>query len=112
MTRNAQNTHATGGRSSLVSNGLALNVKLHPSLVSSAERRARLAELVLGYFSLGGMEVQFNVIDSATLRAAQDHPERYLGLVVRVSGYSAYFTDLGKAIQDDIIARAEFGEDG
>jgi formate C-acetyltransferase len=52
------------------------------------------------------------VIDSETLRAAQKDPERYRDLVVKVSGYSAYFCDLGRSIQEDIIAREEFGAGG
>ena len=55
------------------------------------------------------MEVQFNVVSTEVLRDAQEHPEDYKDLVVRVSGYSAFFTDLGKSIQDDVIARTEFG---
>jgi formate C-acetyltransferase len=89
----------------LISNGCALNIKLLPSVFSKGEGVRALAGLIKGYFASGGMEVQFNVVDNATLRDAQAHPERYRDLVVRVSGYSAYFTDLGKAIQDEIIAR-------
>jgi pyruvate-formate lyase len=68
-----------------------------------------VASLIRAYFKLGGSQVQLNVVDSQTLRDAQKNPEKYRDLVVRVSGYCAYFTDLGKPIQDDIIARAEFG---
>ena len=94
----------------LISNGCALNVRLRPSLVAGAERIEKLAQLVRGYFAMGGMEVQFNVVDTQTLRDAQAHPENHRGLVVRVSGYSAYFTDLGTAIQNEIIARTAHGE--
>jgi pyruvate-formate lyase len=80
-----------------------------PALLATAERRDKMASLVRGYFGSGGMEVQFNVVDDATLRDAQRHPERYRDLVVRVSGYSAFFTDLGRAIQDEIISRTAFG---
>jgi len=53
------------------------------------------------------MEVQYNVVDTATLRAAQDEPEKYRDLVVRIAGFSAYFVELGRDLQDDIISRNE-----
>ena len=53
------------------------------------------------------MEVQYNIVDTATLRRAQEHPEDYKDLVVRIAGYSAYFVDMGKDLQEDIIARTE-----
>ena len=96
--------------SSPMSDGTALNLRLSPALVKSEEAVEKLAFLVEGYFALGGRHVQFNVVDTATLRDAQEHPEKYPDLVVRVSGYCAYFTDLGRSIQEDIIARTEFGE--
>ena len=67
-----------------------------------------VAHLVRGYFAKGGFHLQFNAIDTATLRAAQARPAEYADLIVRVSGYSAYFTRLGRAIQDDLIGRTEF----
>ncbi|MFQ5999338.1 MAG: pyruvate formate lyase family protein, partial [Candidatus Bathyarchaeia archaeon] len=93
----------------LVTNGDALNLRLHPSLLQNEEGLRKVASLIRTYFDLGGMHVQFNVVSSEMLRDAQRHPEKYKDLVVRVSGYSAFFTDLGKSIQDDIIARTEFG---
>jgi pyruvate-formate lyase len=93
-----------------LSNGSSLNMRLSPGLVATDERCGKLAALVRGYFSLGGRHVQFNVVDTSTLRDAQAHPELHRDLVVRVSGYCAYFTDLGRSIQEDIIARTEFGE--
>ena len=59
------------------------------------------------YFDEGGMEVQYNVVDGATLRKAQAHPEKYHNLVVRIAGFSAYFVDMTPAMQEDIISRAE-----
>lgn len=94
---------------SLVSNGSALNVRLLPTMLSTDERRDKFCALVRGYFASGGMELSPNVVDDATLRDAQRHPERYRDLVVRVSGYSAFFTDLGRAIQEEIISRVAFG---
>ena len=61
-----------------------------------------------GYFASGGMELQPNVVSNALLRNAQIDPEKYRDLVVRVSGYSALFHDLGRPLQDEVIARHEF----
>ncbi|MCX5757851.1 MAG: hypothetical protein NTU83_04980, partial [Candidatus Hydrogenedentes bacterium] len=93
----------------LIANGCAVNVRLLPDLVKDDESIDKVAGLIKGYFALGGMEVQFNVVSTDTLLDAQKHPERYRDLAVRVSGYSALFTDLGKPVQDDIIRRTQFG---
>jgi pyruvate formate-lyase/glycerol dehydratase family glycyl radical enzyme len=90
---------------SQASNGYALNIKLMPSLLATPAGRDTFTALLRGYFDLGGLEVQPNVVDDATLRDAQRHPERYRDLVVRVSGYSAFWVDLGPAIQADLLAR-------
>jgi len=66
-------------------------------------------DMLRAYFKIGGMHVQPNVVSTQTLRLAQADPDAYRDLVVKVSGYSAYFTDLGRSIQDDIIARTEHG---
>ena len=66
-----------------------------------------LVQLVRGYFKLDGHHIQFNVVDAATLRDAQAHPENHRDLIVRVAGYSDYFCDLGQALQDEIIERTE-----
>ncbi len=92
-----------------ISNGCSVNIKLSPSLFMGEERLRKMIDLVQVFFSLGGMELQPNVISSDTLRHAQQHPEEYRDLVVRVSGYSALFTDLGTPLQNEIIARTEFG---
>jgi pyruvate formate-lyase/glycerol dehydratase family glycyl radical enzyme len=91
-----------------LSDGTALNMRLSPALIATEEKAEKVAALIEAYFAMGGRHVQFNVVDSATLIDAREHPERYPDLVVRVSGYCAYFTDLGRSIQDDIIARTEF----
>jgi formate C-acetyltransferase len=95
---------------SKISNGLAVNIKLSPALFAGEERLNKMVALVKGYFAEGGMEISPNVVSNQTLKAAQLHPEEYKDLVVRVSGYSALFTDLGKPLQDEIISRTEFGE--
>jgi formate C-acetyltransferase len=99
---------AASAGSALLSDGTALNLRLSPALLSSEENTDKLAAMIEAYFALGGRHVQFNVVDTATLKDAQAHPERYPDLVVRVSGYCAYFTDLGRSIQNDIISRTEF----
>jgi len=88
--------------------GNSLNMRLPVGILRSAKGVESVAHLVRAYFAKGGFHVQFNSVDSATLRAAQERPADYADLVVRVSGYSAYFTRLGRRIQDDIIARTEF----
>jgi len=89
-------------------NGLALNETLDRNFVRSAGP-ALIESLSRGYFDAGGMQVQYNVLDVEELIDAQLHPERHRGLVVRVSGYSAYFADLSAAMQDEIIARQLHG---
>ena len=67
----------------------------------------RLINLIDYYFSLGGMQVQFNVVSRETLLRAQKDPAKYQNLIVRVAGYSAYFVNLEKQVQQDIIDRTE-----
>ena len=68
-----------------------------------------IESVVKTYFKEGGQHIQINVVDDATLRAAQENPEEYRGLVVRVAGYLAYFTELDRHVQDSIIARTAHG---
>ncbi len=89
------------------SNGTLLNMKLHPSALSNESGKAKLIALIKTYFALGGMEMQFNIVSGKTLRKAQEHPEEYRDLVVRIAGFSAYFVELYKASQEDIIKRTE-----
>jgi pyruvate formate-lyase/glycerol dehydratase family glycyl radical enzyme len=87
--------------------GTLLNQKFTPQLLKDDEDLDRLVQLVRSYFKLDGHHIQFNVVDAATLRAAQKNPELYRDLIVRVAGYSDYFCDLGSVLQDEIIARTE-----
>ena len=87
--------------------GTLLNQKFTPQLLQDDDGLDKLVHLIRTYFKLDGHHVQFNVVDGATLRAAQQNPEQYRDLIVRVAGYSDYFCDLGKALQDEIIARTE-----
>jgi formate C-acetyltransferase len=88
-------------------NGASCVIQLSPSSLRDEEHLKKLASLLRAFDILGGTSLMTNVIDTATLREAQKNPEKYLNLLVRVTGYSAYFVTLGKAIQEEIIARTE-----
>ena len=79
-------------------------------MVITEENREIFRQLIETYFDQGGFHVQVNTMGSDLLRDAQQHPENYSDLILRVSGYAAYFTRLGKEIQDDIIDRIEFSD--
>lgn len=87
--------------------GTLLNQKFTPQLLKDDEGLDQLVHLVRTYFKLDGHHIQFNVVDAATLRAAQKNPQQYRDLIVRVAGYSDYFCDLSEALQEEIIARTE-----
>jgi len=87
--------------------GTLLNQKFAPSLLADDAGLDSLVQVVRAYFRLDGHHIQFNVVDAETLRAAQEHPEQYRDLIVRVAGYSDYFCDLGPMLQNEIIARTE-----
>ncbi|MFX1396736.1 MAG: pyruvate formate lyase family protein [Promethearchaeota archaeon] len=101
---------ALASRDALLTNGVALNVRIDPSLIENEGGIDRLTSMVEAYFELGGRELQINPISSKILKDAQAHPEKYADLSVKVTGYSARFIDLSKALQDDIIARTVFNE--
>jgi pyruvate formate-lyase/glycerol dehydratase family glycyl radical enzyme len=84
-----------------------LNMKLHPTTLQSNEDLKKLSSLIRTYFAHNGKHIQFNVVDKQTLIAAQNSPDLHQNLIVRVAGYSAYFVNLTKAVQDEIIARTE-----
>ncbi len=88
--------------------GTLLNMKFHPSAMKTREDLQKIFTLIETYFDEGGKHAQFNVVDGKTLREAQRHPERHKNLMVRVAGYSAYFTELSANVQDEIILRTEF----
>jgi len=87
--------------------GTLLNQKFTPQVLANDEGLDKLVSLVRGYFKLDGHHIQFNVVDAKTLQAAQANPEQYRSLIVRVAGYSDYFCDLSKTLQDEIISRTE-----
>jgi formate C-acetyltransferase len=87
--------------------GLALNIRIHPTALSREDGIAKLRDLTKTYMGFGGMEIQYNVVSSETLKAAQRDPDSYRNLVVRIAGYSAYFVELNRDCQNDIIRRTE-----
>ncbi len=86
-------------------NGASHTLNLSPSLLRDEEHVSKLAALLRAYGHVGGTALQVNVVDRETLRAAQADPETYRNLLVRVTGYNAYFVALGREIQEEIIAR-------
>ncbi|MBN2684349.1 MAG: glycyl radical protein [Pontiellaceae bacterium] len=87
--------------------GTLLNQKFTPQVMAGERGIDNLSALVRAYFRMDGHHIQFNVIDKQTLLDAQQHPEEYSDLIVRVAGYSDYFNNLDKVLQDEIIARTE-----
>jgi formate C-acetyltransferase len=90
-----------------MSGGTLLNQRFLPSLLKRDEDVARLGQLVRSYFTLGGHHIQFNIVDTATLKAAQETPEDYKDLLVRMAGYSDYFNDMNADLQQEVIERTE-----
>ncbi|UEL47984.1 Trans-4-hydroxy-L-proline dehydratase [Terrisporobacter petrolearius] len=87
--------------------GTLLNQKFTPSVVAGENGLDQMSNLVRAYFDMDGHHIQFNVIDRQTLINAQNNPEEYKDLIVRVAGYSDHFRNLSKALQDEIIERTE-----
>jgi len=89
----------------LLPNGSSHTMTFNPSLIRDAEHRQKFIAFLKGYVENGGSALQINMIDAEMLRDAQRHPEQYRNLLVRITGYNAYFTTIGKELQDEIIAR-------
>ncbi|MFX0074759.1 MAG: trans-4-hydroxy-L-proline dehydratase [Candidatus Hermodarchaeota archaeon] len=87
--------------------GTLLNQKFSPKFFSNESGIKNITHLIRSYFQMGGHHIQFNVVSANTLRAAQEQPEKYHNLIVRVAGYSDYYNNLGKDLQDEIIRRTE-----
>jgi formate C-acetyltransferase len=87
------------------SGGTLLNQRFLPSVLEGEGGLEKMSRLIKTYFNLGGHHIQFNVVDTDTLRKAQENPDEYRGLLVRVAGYSDYFVDLDEHHQEEIIAR-------
>jgi formate C-acetyltransferase len=90
--------------------GTLLNQRFLPDVMQDEAGLRKVADLVRTYFRYDGHHIQFNVVDSATLRCAQERPEEYRDLIVRVAGYSDFFHQLDRPLQDEIIARTAHRE--
>ena len=91
-----------------ITGGVLLNQKMTPQVLAKPENRVKLSQVTRAFFDqLHGYHVQYNVVSRDTLLDAQVHPDKHRDLIVRVAGYSAFFTVLSKATQDDIIERTE-----
>jgi formate C-acetyltransferase len=94
-----------GKMDQIKSGGTLLNQRFLPQVLEGEEGIEKLAQLIRTYFRMDGHHIQFNVVDTATLRDAQENPEQYRDLLVRVAGYSDYFCDLGVDLQEEVISR-------
>ncbi|WP_434311714.1 pyruvate formate lyase family protein [Hominifimenecus sp. rT4P-3] len=84
------------------------NMKIHPTALKSEDDKRKLIMLIRTYMMEGGNQIQFNVVDQDTLIHAQEEPEKYKDLIVRVAGYSTYFVSLSKNVQDEVIERTSY----
>ncbi len=89
----------------LLPNGASHTITFNPSMLRDPEHKEKFKAFLKGYIENGGTALQINMVDPDMLRDAQKHPENYRHLLVRVTGYNAYFTAIGKELQDEIIAR-------
>jgi len=89
--------------------GVAYNMKFNKNLFNSPESREKLKSLIITYLKMGGFETQVNVVDYETLKKAVKNPEEYRDLVVRIGGYTDYFTRLSTGMQKEVMLRTEFG---
>lgn len=85
-----------------------MNLKIHPSAIQGKEGATKLVDLTRSYMRKGAFHIQYNVVDSKVLKDAQAHPENYRDLLVRVAGFTQYWVELGKPIQDEVISRTEY----
>ena len=90
--------------------GLAYNMKFNTSLFKTPEGFSRLRDLILTFLRRGGFETQINVVDAEALLKARQSPDEYRDLVVRIGGYTDYFTRLSSEMQDEVMMRTEFAE--
>jgi len=93
------------GYLNLLPNGGSHTMTFNPSILRDAEHRRKFKAFLRGYVENGGSALQVNLVDAGMLRDAQQHPENYRNLLVRVTGYNAYFTTIGRELQNEIIAR-------
>lgn len=91
----------------VIPNGASYTVTFNPAMLRDEEHRMKFAALLRAYEELGGTALQTNIISRETLKAAQKNPRDYENLLVRITGYNAYFTSIGKSLQDEVIARTQ-----
>jgi pyruvate-formate lyase len=96
---------AAKGQDAIKYTATHMNMKFPPDQLKTRKGRDNILSLVKTLFDNDGYHVQFNVLDTEILRDAQKHPENYRDLVVRVAGFSAFFTKLAPGVQDEVIAR-------
>ena len=87
--------------------GVCLNLRFHPKALEREDGNEKLANLIKAYMEQGGAEVQFNIVSAQTMKDAQENPDDYKDLVVRIAGYSAYFVELTTDCQNSLIERTE-----
>ncbi len=87
-----------------------LNMKIHPGAIEGLEGSRKLLALTRSYMRQGGFHIQYNIVDSRLLREAQQDPDHYRDLMVRVAGFTQYWVEIGKPIQDEVIVRTEYQE--
>lgn len=85
-----------------------MNLKIHPSAIKGEEGAKKLLDLTRAYMRKGGYHIQYNIVDSKVLKDAQEKPENYRDLMVRVAGFTQYWCEIGKPIQDEVVARTEY----
>jgi 4-hydroxyphenylacetate decarboxylase large subunit len=85
-----------------------LNVKIHPTAIQGPTGSRKLLDLIQAYMRKGGFHIQFNVVDTKVLKDAQKNPQNYRDLMVRVAGFTQYWVEIGKPVQDELIARTEY----
>lgn len=85
-----------------------LNIKIHPSAIQGPSGSRKLLDLCQAYMRKGGFHIQFNVVDTKVLKDAQANPQNYRDLMVRVAGFTQYWVEIGKPVQDELIARTEY----
>ena len=93
-----------------LTDGSVLNMRFNPDVLINEPKKRKFCSLIRTFCETGGALVQFNIMSTDMLREAQKHPEKYRDLLVRVATYSAYFVELSKELQEDIIRRTEFQE--
>ena len=89
-----------------MASSVVVNLTLERSMADTGEKRERLLQLLLAYFRMGGVHLQINYLSADELLQAQQNPEKYKNLRVRVTGFSGFFTSFDKALQDELIQRS------